>query len=411
MEPGERITPIGTTNFRNKNQPFGIKEKDRMGHIYVIGKTGVGKSTLLLNMAISDIENGNGLAVIDPHGDLSEKLLEYIPYRRIKDVIYFNPADTEHSIAFNPLHAIHPKYHHLVASGLISTFKKIWAESWGPRLEHILRFTLLTLLEYPDATLLDIQPILTNPDFRRHVLHYVENQYTIAFWRNEFDKYTPGFRAEAIAPIINKVSLFQTSIPLRNIVGQKTSSFRMQQVLDEGKILISNLSKGKIGEDACTLIGSVLTTSISLAALYRAHQPEQVRKPFLLFIDEAHSFITRSFADILSEARKYRLGLFMTHQYIDQLHEDIRSSIFGNVGTLISFRIGAKDAECIAKEFYPLFNELDLINLPRYSMYLKLMIDGETSRPFSANANILVPKKCGFKKEIIQHSLIKYSKG
>jgi hypothetical protein len=385
MESTEYIAPIGITNFRNKHQPFGIKENDRMGHMYVIGKTGTGKSTLLLNMAISDIEHGKGCGIIDPHGDLSEKLLEYIPVNRVKDVIYFNPADTEHAIAFNPLHGVHPKYHHLVASGLISTFKKIWAESWGPRLEHILRFTLLTLLEYPDATLLDIQPLLTNPDFRQHVLHYVQNQYTLAFWKNEFDKYSPNLRSEAISPIINKTSLFQTSIPLRNIVGQKISSFRMQQVLDNSKILIANLSKGKIGEDASTLIGSVLVTAISLSALYRAHQPEHTRKPFFLFIDEAHSFITRSFADILSEARKYRLGLFLAHQYIEQLQEDIRLSIFGNVGTLISFRVGAKDAESLSKEFYPVFGESDLINLSKYSMYIKLMIDGQTSQPFSAS--------------------------
>ena len=410
MDENNKVTPIGITNFRNQNKRFGIKEKDRMGHIYVIGKTGVGKSTLLLNMAISDIEKGNGLAVIDPHGDVSETLLDYIPKERIQDVIYFNPADTEHPIGFNPLHGIHPKYHHLVASGLISTFKKIWGESWGPRLEHILRFTLLSLLEYPDGTLLDIQPMLTNPDFRNHVLHYITDQFVLAFWHNEFEKYTPSLRSEAVAPIVNKTGLFLTSIPLRNIVRQKVRSFRMQQVLDEGKILIANLSKGKIGEDACTLIGSVLTTSISLAALYRAHQPEHTRKPFFLFVDEAHSFMSQSFADILSEARKYKLSLFLAHQYVEQLHEKIRSAIFGNVGTMISFRVGAVDAEYLAKEFHPVCNEWDIIYLPRYSMYLKLMIDGVTSQPFSAFTATLKTKWASYKEEVIEQSRKRYGR-
>jgi hypothetical protein len=252
--------------------------------------------------------------------------------------------------------------------------------------------------------------MLTDKEFRKNVYSYIKDPYTIAFWQNEFEKYTPGFRSEAIAPIVNKMGLLQTSIPLRNIVGQKVSSFRMQQVLDSGKILIANLSKGKIGEDACTLIGSLLTTSISLAALYRAHQEEHTRKPFFLFVDEAHSFLTLSFANILSEARKYKLSLFLAHQYIDQLREDIRSAIFGNVGTLISFRVGAVDANYLAREFYPVFDESDIINLPRYSMYLKLMIDGETSQPFSAYTRSIKEKSNSFKKEIIEYSRKSYGK-
>jgi len=382
----EIITSIGITNFRNRNQPFGIKENDRMGHIYVIGKTGTGKSTLLLNMAISDIKNGNGLAVIDPHGDLSSTLFERMPPNRNKDLIYFNPGAIGQGISFNPLADIHPKYHHLVASGLIATFKKIWAESWGPRLEHILRFTLLSLLEYPGGTLLDIQPLLTDKEFRRDVIFNIKDPYTRAFWLNEFEKYTPGLRSEAIAPIINKTSLFQTSIPLRNIVGQKKSSFKMQQVLDGSKILIVNLSKGNIGEDTCTLMGSMLVTVISLAAMRRVDTREEQRRPFYLFVDEAHSFLSLSFADILAESRKYKFSLFLAHQYIEQLHEKIRIAIFGNVGTIIAFRVGAADAEILAKEFYPIFDESDFINLPKYAMYIKLMIDGETSKPFSANS-------------------------
>jgi hypothetical protein len=404
------ITHFGITNWRNQNQRFGIKDKDRLGHIYVIGKTGVGKSTLLLNMAISDIENRKGLCIIDPHGDIAESILDHIPQERITDVIYFNPKDIWNPIAFNPLKAVHPNYHHLVASGLISTFKKIWVDSWGPRLEYILRFSLLTLLEYPNATLLDIQPLLTDVLFRNKVLSYITNQHTLSFWKNEFDKYSPALRSEAITPILNKAGVFLTSIPLRNTVGQTTNGFRMQNVLDEGKILIANLSKGELGEDASSILGSILVTSIQLAALFRSSVPEHERIPFYLYVDEMHSFISLSFADILSEARKYKLSLFLTHQYIEQLHEKIRSAIFGNVGTIISFRIGAEDAEHLRKEFYPEFSEDDFVNLPKYSMYLKLMIDGATSRAFSAFS--LPPKQQShsFKKDAIEYSQKKYGK-
>ncbi len=385
MDEYNKITPIGITNYRNQRQRFGIKDKDRLQHIYVIGKSGTGKSTLLENMAISDIRRGNGLGIIDPHGDIARDLLKYIPEGRKDDLIYFNATDIEHPIAFNPLHGVHPKYRHLVASGLISTFKKIWADSWGPRLEYILRYCLLTLMEYPDATLLDIQPLLTDMTFRNHVLLYVETKETIAFWKKEFEKYSPLLRSEAISPILNKTGLFLTSIPLRNIVGQKTRGIRMQQVLDEGKILIVNLSKGEIGEDASSLLGSILLTSIQLAAMHRATQLENTRKPFYLYVDEMHSFISLSFVNILAEARKYGLSLFITHQYIEQIDERIRASIFGNVGTIISFRVGANDAEYLEKEFYPALNKEDFINLPKYSIYLKLQMDGLTSQPFSAD--------------------------
>ena len=378
------LTPIGITDFRNTNKKFYIKDKDRLGHIYCIGKTGVGKSTLLQTMATSDIQKGKGLAVIDPHGDVAERLLRQVPEHRLKDVIYFNPADTTHPIAFNPLHAVHPNYHHLVASGLVSTFKKIWSDSWGPRMEYILRFSLLTLLEVPDATLLDIQPLLTNEAYRQQVLTYVKSKHTLAFWFNEFDRYTKSLRSEAISPILNKTGIFLSSAPLRNVVGQKKTSFRMMQVLDKSKILIVNLSKGKIGEDASSLLGSMLVTSMQLAALHRANRTEASRTPFYLYIDECHSFLSLSIADILAEARKYGLSLFMANQFIGQLDERIQTAIFGNVGTLICFRIGAQDAEVLAKEFYPEFSGPDLVHLSKYAMYIKLMIDGATSQPFSA---------------------------
>ncbi len=380
------ITPIGITNYRNTSVPFGITDTDRLAHIFCIGKTGVGKSTLLTNMAISDIQKGKGLCVIDPHGDVAENLLSHVPEHRKKDLIYLNPADPANGIAFNPLHSVHPNYHYLVASGLVSVFKKIYADSWGPRMEHIMRFVFLTLLEYPDATLLDIQPLLTDTLHRDKILGYVKNEHTIAFWQKEFLKYAPTLRAEAIAPILNKTSLFLTNTALRKIVGQKTNSFRMQQVLDGGKILICNLSKGQIGEDACLLLGSMLVTFIQLAALYRAKQPEHQRRPFFLYIDECQSFITLSFTDMLAEARKYGLGVFMANQFLDQLHDKIRAAIFGNCGSVISFRVGANDSELLAKEFFPVFDATDLVHLPRYGMYLKLMIDGATSQPFSAGA-------------------------
>lgn len=380
----DTVTPIGITDWRNQRQPFGIKSQDRFGHIYCLGKTGVGKSSLLLSMAISDIEQNQGVCLIDPHGDIAEKLLHYIPPERIHDVIYFNPKDLDYPIGLNPLKAVHPNHHHLIVSGLISTFKNIWAETWGPRLEYILRFCLLTLLHYPEGTLLDIQPLLVNKDFRNRVLAYVSDTHIHAFWLQEFDKYSPALKSEAIAPILNKTGVFLASVPLRNIVGQKSQTFNIQQVLDEGSIFIANLSKGEIGEDASSLLGSILVTSIQLAALYRATQEEQTRKPFFLYVDECHSFVSLSFADILSEARKYKLSLFLAHQYIDQLDEKIQSAIFGNVGTIISFRIGADDAVKMAREFHPVFSESDLINLPLYSMLIKLMIDGATSKPFSA---------------------------
>lgn len=379
----EDITPIGRTNYRNIQQVFGIKDKDRLQHIYCIGKSGVGKSTLLKNMAISDMDRGNGIGVIDPHGDVATELVKSVPLGRQSDLIYFDATKSE-PLAFNPLKGVHPKYHHLVASGLISSFKKIWHESWGPRMEYILRFALLTLLEVPDATLLDIQPLLTDSEYRRKALLYVTEEHVLSFWDNEFGKYNSSLRSEAISPILNKVGLFRTCTPLRRIVGQKTRGFRVQQILDEGKILICNFSKGQIGEEACALLGSMILTAIQLSALHRANRPENTRQPFYLYVDECHSFITLSFADILAEARKYGLSLFLCHQYIEQLDERIRSAVFGNAGTIISFRVGASDAEYMAKEFFPVFNERDLVNLPRFSIYLKLMIDGTASQPFSA---------------------------
>jgi hypothetical protein len=377
--------------------------------MYIIGKTGTGKSTLIENMVISDIKAGYGLALIDPHGDLAEDVLDYVPQRRIDDVIYFNPADTEYPIAFNPLANVSPEYHHLVTSGLISVFKKVWSEFWGPRLEHILRHSILTLLEYPGSTLLDIPRLLTNKDFRDEVLENVTHQQVKEFWLFEFEKYSAWLRSEAVSPILNKVGQFLTSKPLRNIVGQKKNTFRFRKVMDEGKIFIANLAKGKIGEDNCSLLGAMLVTQIQLAALSRADIPESKRRGFYLYVDEMHNFVTLSFADILSEARKYGLNLILSHQYIEQLDEKIKAAIFGNVGTIIPFRVGAEDAKYLAREFHPVFSEADLVNLPNYHIYLKLLIDGVTSRPFSAVTMRLPERRLSYKSRVIDMSRRKYA--
>jgi hypothetical protein len=403
------VTPIGTTNHQNKHIAFGINETDRAGHIYCLGKTGTGKSTLLLNMAISDIEKGNGIGIIDPHGDLANTILEYIPKERIKDVIYFNVADRQHPIPFNPLYKVQPENRHLAASTIVTTLKKIWIDSWGPRLEHILRNTLLTLTYYPHATLLDITVLLTNQLFRQRVLSYVSDDSLIDFWYKEFEPLSPHFKNEIIAPITNKVGLFATHPILKQILGQRHSAFSIASVMDKGKIFIANLSKGYLGEEGTALLGSLLVTQFQSASVGRAKQQINTRKTFYLYIDEMHSFMTMSFADILSESRKYGLSLFLTHQFTGQLQEELLSAILGNIGTLITFRVGTQDAFVLKEEFHPIFSETDLLNIPQYSIYLKLLIDGTTSQPFSATTHALTSKRYGFKKTIMQYCIKRYA--
>ncbi len=404
----DSITPFAITDFRDIKRLFGIKDKNRSGHMYILGKSGTGKSTLIQNMIASDLKRGRGLALIDPHGDLAEGVLDLIPQERIRDVIYFNPADLDFPIAFNPLGRVSPDEHHLIVSGLISVFKKIYSDFWGPRMEHILRYTILALLEYPQSTLLDIPLILTDKTFRGMVLEKITNPGVRSFWFMEFEKYSSYHRSEAIAPIQNKVGQFLATPLIRNIVGQPKSSFDLRQVMDEGKILIVNLAKGKIGEDYCSLLGALLVTKLQLAALSRADEPEKHREPFQLFIDEIHSFLTLSFTDILAEARKYGLYLVMSHQYIEQVDERIRAAIFGNVGTIISFRVGAEDAKYLAREFYPVFAETDIINLPNHHICLKLMIDGKTSDAFSAVTLPLPKAPVSYRNEIMALSRKNY---
>jgi hypothetical protein len=402
------ITPLGVTNWRNQHQAFGIKDEDRLGHIYCIGKTGVGKSTLLLNMVISDIEKGKGVGVIDPHNDLAEEILNYIPKERINDVIYFNAGDTECPIAFNPLFHVQEEDRYLVAASIVTTLKKLWADSWGPRLEHILRYTLISLSYHSESTLLDIVPMLTKAEFRKQVLYAVPVQSILEFWQKEFDPLSPQLKNEFIAPIVNKVGLFAAHPILRNILGQQKTKIDIAQIMNTKKIFIANLSKGILGEAGTQLLGSLLITQFQTASLGRATKPIPSRVPFYLYIDEVHSFITKSFADILSESRKYGLSLFLTHQFIDQLSEDIRKSILGNAGTLISFRIGVGDAKVLAQEFFPVFTETDLINLPQYHIYLKLLINGTTSKPFSAITIPVKKSKHIFKIEISDASRKNY---
>ena len=404
------VIPFAITNYRDIKKRFGIKEKNRRAHMYIIGKTGTGKSTLLLNMISSDIKEGNGLALIEPHGDLSEKVLEYIPKERIDDVIYFNPADLEYPVGFNLLEngALDKKY--LIASSIISVFKKIWYEFWGPRLEHILRNSILSLLEFKGSTLLDLQRLLTDRGFRKDVIKDIKDPQIKDFWLNEFERYPLFLKSEAVSPILNKVGQFLTSEPIRNIIGQKESGFNLREIMDKGKIFIANLSKGKIGEDTSRLLGSMLITQIEISALSRADKSEEERRPFYLYVDEFQNFLTLSFTNILSEARKYGLCLILSHQYIEQLDENIREAIFGNVGTIISFRIGAKDAKYLAREFYPTFSETDFINLPNYHIYLKLMINGVSSQAFSATTLPPPENKANFKEEIIKRSRIRYGR-
>ncbi|MBM3250736.1 MAG: DUF87 domain-containing protein, partial [Candidatus Nealsonbacteria bacterium] len=362
------ITYFAKTTFRNLQQTFGIKKADRYQHVYIIGKTGVGKTALLRNMALQDIQNGEGIAIVDPHGEFVEDVLNQVPSYRINDVVYFNPADTEYPIAFNILEVSDPKYKHLVASGLIGVFTKIWSNVWSARMEYILMNAILALLDTPGNTLLGVLRILVDRDYRQRIVNNVQDPVVKSFWVNEYQEWTPAYRNEAIAPIQNKVGQFLNISLIRNIVGQSKSTIDIPKIMDSGKILLINVSKGRIGEDSSALLGSMVITKIQLAAMERVRIPEEKRKDFFLYVDEFQNFITESFANILSEARKYHLNLIIAHQYIGQLvtetTTEVRDAIFGNIGTLISFRIGAADAEFLEKEFFPEFNALDLVNLP-----------------------------------------------
>ncbi len=388
LEPEKDVIYFGKTDFRNKDRLFGIKRNDRRQHVYVVGKTGTGKSALLNNFIVQDIMNGEGLCVVDPHGELVEGILKKIPEHRMKDVIYFNPADTDFHIGFNILELPDPKYKNLVASGLMGIFTKIWSNVWSARMEYILNNAILALLDTPGSTLLGIPRILTDKDYRQKIIANVKDPVVKAFWIHEFESWRDQFRNEAIAPIQNKVGQFLSTSLIRNIVGQSKSTIDIFDVMNTGKIFLVYVSKGRIGEDNSSLLGAMLITKIQLAAMERVRIPEDERVDFYLYVDEFQNFATDSFSGILSEARKYRLNLILAHQYIGQLVTDVstkvRDAIFGNVGTMIVFRVGAADAEFLEPEFEPEFVIQDIVNLPNYHIYLKLMVDGVTARPFSA---------------------------
>jgi len=405
------LTLFAETTFRSQFRKFGIKTDDRRRHMYLIGKTGMGKSTILENMIVEDIRMGRGVAVVDPHGDLAEKVIQFIPSDRVNDVVYFNPSDVDYPFAFNVVEQVEPHLRHLVASGLIGVFQKLWADSWGPRLEYILRNSILAILDYPNSTLLGITRMLSDKTFRKKVVEKIQDPVVKAFWIKEFAGYADKFASEAVSPIQNKVGQFLSSSLIRNIVGQVKSSIDLRQIMDEGKILIMNLSKGRIGEDNSELLGAMMITKIQLAAMSRVNIHEAERRDFYLYVDEFQNFATDSFANILSEARKYRLNLIMGHQYIEQLSEKVKFAVFGNVGTLVVFRVGATDAEELVKEFTPVFTEEDLVNLPKYNICLKLMIDGVASDPFSARglAPLTKEEETGNEEKVIRVSRERYA--
>ncbi|MBM5789467.1 hypothetical protein FJZ23_00020 [Candidatus Parcubacteria bacterium] len=380
----QEVTYFAKTNFRNSMVKFGIKTDDRRRHVYVIGKTGMGKTTLLENFILSDIYAGHGCCYVDPHGDTAEKLVDYIPSWRINDVVYFNPADMDFPIGFNILEAVSERHKHLVASGMMGVFKKIWENMWSSRMEYILNNTILALLDNPGQTLLGINRMLSEQDFRNRMVGNVRDPVVKQFWLKEFASYNDKYAQEAVAPIQNKIGQFLSASVIRNMVAQVKSTIHIRNIMDEGKIFIINLSKGRIGEDNSRLLGGLLITKLQLSAMERVDIPESERKDFYLYVDEFQNFAVESFAGILSEARKYRLCLTMAHQYIAQLTDEVREAVFGNVGTLITYRVGSPDALYMEKEFTPRFLPEDIINLPKFNVYLKLLIDGVTSQPFSA---------------------------
>ncbi|MBI4117236.1 MAG: type IV secretion system DNA-binding domain-containing protein [Parcubacteria group bacterium] len=409
------ITYFAKTNFRGQDRIFGIKEKDRLQHMYIIGQTGTGKTTLLKNLAVQDIKTGQGLAVIDPHGEFVDELLSLVPLERVSDVVYFNPVDAEYPIGFNILEVKNPENKHLVASGLMAIFTKIWAGVWSARMEYILNNCVLALLDTPETTLMGIPRLLVDKEYRKKIISNIKDPTVRAFWTAEYEVWQERFRNEAIVPIQNKVGQFLATRMIRNIVGQPKSTLDIEKIIEERKILLVNVSKGLIGEDNSALLGAMLITKIQLTAMERIRIKEvEKRHPFFLHIDEFQNFATDAFATILSEARKYGLALIISHQYIGQLVTEtstrVRDAIFGNAGTLLSFRVGAIDAEFLESQFAPEIMAIDLVNLPNYNIYLKLLVDGISSRPFSATTLPPIPleKDSAIREKIIEASRMKF---
>ncbi|MDD5251874.1 MAG: type IV secretion system DNA-binding domain-containing protein [Patescibacteria group bacterium] len=405
------VTLFAETNYRNVRRKFGIRTDDRRRHMYIIGKTGMGKTTLLENMVLSDIYAGHGVAYIDPHGDTAQKILDFIPANRINDVVYFNPADMDNPVGFNILEIVNDSQKHLVAAGLMGVFKKIWPDVWSPRMEYILLNTILALIDAPGSTLLGISRILVDEEYRKRVVSLCQDPVVKTFWVKEFASFSEKYRTEAVAPVQNKVGQFLSASIIRNIVAQVKSTINMREIMDSRKILIVNLAKGLIGEENARLLGGMIITRLQLSVMERADMPETDRQDFYLYVDEFQNFATESFANILSEARKYRLNLIVAHQYIEQLGDTgLAEAIFGNVGTIISFRVGANDAEQLAKEFAPRFTEEDLVNLGKYDVYLRLMINGAASPPFSATTLLPIAESTGSTEKVVRVSRERYAR-
>jgi hypothetical protein len=383
-EEKREINFFARVEYKNQQATFGIKRIDRRKHMYIIGKTGAGKSTMIANMAINDMRNGEGMCIIDPHGDLTDVLLDYVPSYRINDVAYLDPADLEYPFHLNPLEIKNEQLRELVASGIVSIFYKLYHYSWGPRLEYILRNTILTLLYVPQSTLLDVPELLTNDKYREKVMAKLPDPVLKNFWQNEFNKLTPQMRSESIMPILNKVGQFLSSKTIRNIIGSPASTIDFEDMMNQGKIILVNLSQGKLGEDNSALLGAMMITKIQLAAMNRVYQSEENRKDFYLYVDEFQNFATSSFVKILSEARKYRLNLTLANQYIGQIDEDVQNAIFGNAGSLVAFGVGATDARPLSREFGLKYKEEELVQIGNYQVILKLSIDNHTSNPFAA---------------------------
>ena len=409
-----RITYFATTHTRGKREMFGIRAIDRGKHVYVIGKTGMGKSTMLENMAIQDIQNGEGIAYIDPHGSTAEKLLDFVPHERIKDVLYFAPFDTDYPIGFNVMEDVGFDKRHLVVSGLMGAFKRIWVDAWSARMEYILQNVLLALLEYPGATLIDVNRMLVNKTFRTAVIEKITDPIVKDFWTVEYATYTDRYTQEATPAIQNKVGQFVSNPLIRNIVGQSKSTFDLRKMMDEKKIFIVNLSKGRMGESNAALLGSMLTVKIYLAAMSRADEPASRMAALprcYFYVDEFQSMMNEAFADILSESRKYKLALTLANQYIEQMEENVRNAVSGNVGTLVTFRVGPFDAEVLETVYKPVFLPEDLTNLGLGQIYLTLMIDGVGSAPFSAETipPIDLPA-VSYREDVIHHTRNTYAR-
>jgi Helicase HerA, central domain len=403
MNDQPQIT-IGERHGWGDSQPFGISAADQRQHIYIIGKTGSGKTTLLRNLIIQHITLGHGVGVIDPHGDLAEELLQHIPPHRADHLVYFNPGDIEFPIGLNLLANVAPDDRHLVASGIVSAFKGIWRDSWGPRLEYILYNAVSALLDCRNATLLGVNRMLSDERYRAKVIRQIKDPFIRSFWAEEYEGYDPRFQREAIAPIQNKLGQFLLNPVVRNILGQVRSKVKIPFIMDNERLIIANLSKGRLGHDKANLLGSLLTTQFQLGAMARSNRPEAERRDFYLFIDEFQNFSTDAFSSILAEARKYRLCLTLSHQYIDQLSLPVRQAVFGNVGTLIAFRIGYADAEIMEKEFGGTFSASALADLERFEAAVKLLVDGTNREPFLAKMLLPLENRIGRKEKLISNS-------